>query len=318
MTIREAVERFLKSCETGGKAASTLRHYRSRLGPLMQQLGDRTWEQVKKIDLLEWLQAVNRDRSNSTQRANATVLMIFHRFAVKWLELDGKLKADELDRPACGERQATLTEEQTSQLVARMPADAALLYRALRLSGVRPNELVSATIEEITARDGVPVLVKTRHKTAKATGQDKVIPLGEAVLKVIREASGDRTSGPIFLRSNGEPWTVTAISRAFRLARRALGLPEAIVLYCARHEFASAVVDQHGIHKASKLLGHRSIQTTQRYAHAKLSDLAAVQNESMRDISSASQPSHDRPEPAGSTDLPVGRPGEPEPAGGPS
>jgi site-specific recombinase XerD len=57
--------------------------------------------------------------------------------------------------------------------------------------------------------------------------------------------------------------THTAIEKPFRQAREEAGLPSELVLYSARHSFATDLLDQTGnIKLVSDVLGHESVVTT--------------------------------------------------------
>jgi site-specific recombinase XerD len=62
--------------------------------------------------------------------------------------------------------------------------------------------------------------------------------------------------------------------------RKDADIPKGVVLYSARHPFASDMLDRTGnIVLVGKLLGHRSVTTTQRYLHPQMKDLAELVNE---------------------------------------
>jgi site-specific recombinase XerD len=72
----------------------------------------------------------------------------------------------------------------------------------------------------------------------------------------------------------------TAIEKPFRKARQDAKLPKELVLYSARHSFATDLLDRTGnIKLVSDVLGHESVTTTQKYLHPALKNIAEVINE---------------------------------------
>ncbi|MGB0122646.1 MAG: tyrosine-type recombinase/integrase [Silvibacterium sp.] len=74
--------------------------------------------------------------------------------------------------------------------------------------------------------------------------------------------------------------THTAIEKPFREARKAAKLPKELVIYSARHSFATDLLDRTGdIKLVMDVLGHASVTTTQKYLHPALKNIADVVNE---------------------------------------
>lgn len=74
--------------------------------------------------------------------------------------------------------------------------------------------------------------------------------------------------------------THTGIERPFRVVRKAAKLPKELVLYSARHSFATDLLDGTGNLKlVMDVLGHESVTTTQKYLHPSLKNIAAYVNE---------------------------------------
>lgn len=68
-----------------------------------------------------------------------------------------------------------------------------------------------------------------------------------------------------------------SVGDSFRALRRAVGISEDVVLYCARHTFATDFMDETGdLSKTQKTLGHNKITTTTRYLHPGVADLASI------------------------------------------
>jgi integrase len=61
---------------------------------------------------------------------------------------------------------------------------------------------------------------------------------------------------------------LTTVSKQFREARREAGLPESLVLYCARHTFGTAAYESAGnLAMVMKVMGHTDVRTAMRYQH---------------------------------------------------
>ena len=71
----------------------------------------------------------------------------------------------------------------------------------------------------------------------------------------------------------------TAIEKPFRQARKHAKLANELVLYSARHSFATDLLDRSGnIKLVSDVLGHESVTTTQKYLHPALKNVAEFVN----------------------------------------
>jgi integrase/recombinase XerC len=70
------------------------------------------------------------------------------------------------------------------------------------------------------------------------------------------------------------------VAKAFEQAREAVGLPKEIVLYSARHTFATKVMGATGdLSLVMRALGHSSAQTAMIYQHPSLERVRSVVNE---------------------------------------
>jgi integrase len=125
---------------------------------------------------------------------------------------------------------------------------------------------------------GKCVITLKEHKTARKTGQPRRIPIGRKLRRLLDQAIGDRTEGPIFLSPSGRQWKVGNLSRTNSRLRDLAGLPRDLVLYLARHECGTKICREKGIEFARRLLGHANISTTQRYMHLDDRELADAQD----------------------------------------
>ena len=273
MQVAELVRRFLRWCEPR-RAASTVKHYRSRLRKLTTALGDRELNEISPLELQEFLDTANTDMAPDTQRANIILLERLQRWAVEMRLLEQPILT-RIEKPRGRRRERIPTDDEISKIHNAAGKPFRLVYSALRFTGARPNEICRATVADIDQATNAIVLKD--HKTAKKTGKARVIPIGANLQTVITESLGDRTEGHLFLTARGKPWTPNTLGAEFRRLRRQLSLADDLVIYLARHEFATRVVRKLGIYAASQALGHADIKTTQRYSHFELDDIRNAQ-----------------------------------------
>ncbi len=181
-----------------------------------------------------------------------------------------------LENPRVGQRDRLPTAEETAAILSRSSSEFRLIFSALRQCGARPGELCRTTIADLD--HAANAIVLREHKTARKTGKPRRIPIGQKLGELIRQAIGDRQSGPIFLSPVGKAWTVPNLSWTYSRLRDMAGLPKDLVLYLARHECGTKICREKGIEYARRLLGHVDISTTQRYMHLDDRELADAQD----------------------------------------
>lgn len=129
-------------------------------------------------------------------------------------------------------------------------------------TGMRKAEILSLRIPDIDFSRKILTVMKSKNKEKRG------IPLNIAAMEVlIRRSKVIPISGYIFATSNGTKITPRNLSRAFVKAVTKAGVKN-FRCHDLRHSFATRLV-QNGIdiYKVAKLLGHKDISTTQRYAH---------------------------------------------------
>ena len=72
-------------------------------------------------------------------------------------------------------------------------------------------------------------------------------------------------------RYKGKHIGAANVNRQWVKARKAAGLPEGLVLYCARHDFGTYLLNETGNLKAvMDTMGHGDAQTAMKYQHPEL------------------------------------------------
>jgi integrase len=220
------------------------------------------------------------------EAADSTILnevrLLSHAFnTVKWAKAnpvkDAKrigLEAGQIDRWLTPEEEAILLQKTRGKLNGELE-DIVILDLNTGLSQEEILKLQWSQIDLFrktltTGRE------KTRRRRAKkrcgSNGSDgsnmRTIPLNETVYALLKNrAKGGNMSGLVFCDENGEMIKADKLKKAFRKAVKESGIAH-FRFHDLRHTFASRLA-QGGVplHKISKLLGHASMASTERYLH---------------------------------------------------
>lgn len=131
-------------------------------------------------------------------------------------------------------------------------------------TGLRLNEVLHLRLEDIdSGRMAIHVL---RGKGQK----DRYVSLPQTLLKTLR-AYWKESRPRLWLFPGKDPRRAlhsTTAERAFHQACRRAGVTKAVSFHTLRHSYATHLVEGGAnVRNLQELLGHRSLQTTQRYAH---------------------------------------------------
>lgn len=272
-TVKELYELFVAdTAET--KSPATLIHYTKRLKPFVRRFGDRPFQELLPIEIKAYVNESNRFqpphkragelKAAATRASNVVVLQLLEAFAIEMKVMPGPI-LPKLDVPIGARRETLPNEAEVKRILNLAREPFKLIYRALRQSGARPNELVRATFADWHRADNEIVLLY--HKTAEATGESRKIGVGKKLAAILALATAGRSEGVLFLNCFGQPWTVEALSKTFSRLRNAAGISKSIVLYTTRHEHATNLCKKVSIDDAADALNHKSINTTRHYVH---------------------------------------------------
>ena len=141
----------------------------------------------------------------------------------------------------------------------RIPVHAAAALRLLMLTGCRCGEVLTLRWEDVA-------LERNEVRLRESKTGPRVVPLSPAAARVLR--SIPRLAGNPWVIAGREPGArQTHIADYWYRVRESAGLDD-VRLHDLRHSFASrALALGEDLTMIGKLLGHRKIQTTARYAH---------------------------------------------------
>ncbi len=159
----------------------------------------------------------------------------------------------------------TLSTGEVGQLLAAVPglrerAAMEIAYAA----GLRLSEVLHLKITDIDS--GRMILRVDQGKGKK----DRNVMLSPALLETLRAYL--RQSRPrvwLFPGQHGKrPLDPTIVQRAFKLAKEKAGITKRVSFHSLRHSFATHLLESGvNLRTIQALLGHRSLETTQRYTH---------------------------------------------------
>ena len=100
--------------------------------------------------------------------------------------------------------------------------------------------------------------------------------MSQRVIGLLKERN-KKAESPFVFPSNSKTGHLTTVEKAFVSARRQAGVSEEIVLYCARHRFATdALAGTGNLALVMRTLGHANAQTAMIYQHPSIESVREV------------------------------------------
>jgi integrase/recombinase XerD len=241
----------------------------------------------------------------ATLRRHAAVIRAFYRFAYaeeiigsdvaatlilprESLRLPDTLDVGQVFRlleatgpPAEGPGAASAQESAASTERSRPPRAVAIALRdralleLLYASGLRISEALGLDRVDLSLGEGFVRVIGKGDR-------ERLVPVGDVALGALRryldevwdswldrnQAPDRPRGGPLFLGQRGGRMGRMAAWRAIRHAARMAGLAERVTPHTLRHSFATHLLEGGAdLRVVQELLGHASINTTQRYTH---------------------------------------------------
>ena len=168
-------------------------------------------------------------------------------------------------------RERELTEAEEKALLPHLKPAFADLMQAALLTGMRSGELRKLTWPQVNLEERVLDFPPTKR------GKKRLMPVSESLYYILaRRKQTPSTSGHVFVKPNGEPWSKWAIHYHLKQGVEAAGI-EDFHFHDLRHTFTSRSVRAGAnIIYVQEVLGHKSPEMTRRYTHAQPADLRAV------------------------------------------
>ncbi len=160
---------------------------------------------------------------------------------------------------------AVLSREEVSRLLEAVPnRKHRLVLMTMYSAGLRVSEATHLRVADI---DSARMLIHVRQGKG---GKDRQVMLSPVLLEALRAYW--RWHRPVLWLFPGttpeEPLSVSSVQKVCRLARRAAGITKPVSPHILRHSFATHLLEAGtDLRMIQTLLGHRRLETTQRYTH---------------------------------------------------
>ncbi len=160
-------------------------------------------------------------------------------------------------------REQTISPETEAKLlaIAKQPMKDVLIV--IQDTGMRPEEVFRIRLENVDWVRGIIF-----NPGGKTRASRRHVPISGRISDLLMVRSAGKRDGWLFPSTRAAGGHLTTVAKQFREARRKLGLPESLVLYCARHIFGTAAYEATGnLAMVMKVMGHSDVRTSMRYQH---------------------------------------------------
>ena len=162
------------------------------------------------------------------------------------------------------ERERFLTKEEAKRLISYCPADIRPIIQAALFTGMRRGELLEMKWSWVDLQN----LMIMIPPSATKNGQRRHVPISDNMYRVLMDLRRRSIDGcELVFHIDGKPIPESRLAKTWRKARDKAGLKE-LRLHDARHSLASwLVMGGESLYTVATILGHRSLDMTQRYSH---------------------------------------------------
>lgn len=161
-------------------------------------------------------------------------------------------------------------------------------FKFIYHTGMRKGELLNLTWEDVNLRgENSSIIIQAKDGWSTKTNTKRVIPLNSEAIAILKRQKKQSNHNYVFSAVRGGKIHKNQLYDVLQKTLKKLRLDGDIHKF--RHTFASHLVMKGvGFETVSKLLGHSSVETTQRYAHLAPDHLFTAINKLTQDVNKAS------------------------------
>ena len=234
-------------------------------------IGNKPMKNITNFDL-ERIKKFMKDSGRAPRTINYVLFLVKHAFnkAIEWELYTGRnpcMKVKKLKEN--NKRLRFLLPFEAKELLAELKRRSIQTYEIAVMSlftGMRAGEIFNLKFGDIDLENGII------HIKNPKNGEDRTAYITKEVREILENKKG-KANEFVFRDRNGK--RIKQVSKAFERAVKKLGLNDGVedrkdkvVFHTLRHTFASWLVMKGvPLYTVSKLMGHKSIEMTERYSH---------------------------------------------------
>jgi integrase len=206
--------------------------------------GNRLWNQLRKIDVEDWLAA--HPRWKSTRVAVQAVSRAFNYCLEQGVIRANPVKGLKATRP--GKRVTYFTPEVEEALYRFASPELALAIKVCIHTGARPIcEFGRVEARHVQVDEKGNMVWWFSAKEAKVKSKPRVVRIARCIVPLVEEAMKKHPTGKLFRDPRGKPWTIPTMHCAFTKVRRKLlrekvPIDKSDVMYTCRHTYAKRML----------------------------------------------------------------------------
>ncbi len=263
-----AEEKFLPFVRESALDADTKRYYETGWR-LLSDTPAKDWrmDQIKKSQA----EVLNFPASGANANCALRTLRRMLSLAQDWDVIDRKPRI-RLRKEV--ERSAVFDANMEKRFLEKAPQPLRDVFLVSHDASLRPDEVIRMRWENVLWNKKLIFVPEGKTDNAK-----RYVPLSHRVSELLRARQKGTKSPWVFpsKRKKNDHISYFPVAKQFSKVRKAAKIPHGVVLYSARHSFATDMLDRTGnIVLVGKLLGHRSVTTTQRYLHPAMKGMAEL------------------------------------------
>ncbi len=290
MKLTKARDEYKNNLTTVERAKETIRAYTSRIELLDKFLAKRAngpvyLAEITTKDLQDFLKYMKEEKGwalKSLQQTNNILKNFFgYCFRQEWTEKDVSQRLEAI-RVVQKEREyLTMEEMETLQEAIAHPIINKAV-RTLQYTGLRINECLHLTVDDVDLKKGVIHVRNTKGKV------DRMVPIHSKLKSLLEDYLIDRYLGThkalaetnrFFATPKTGKLSACYVNQEIKKAVTSLGWKKQITAHNFRHSFASCLVSQGtSLVYIQKLLGHKDTRATSIYTHASPKELSEAIN----------------------------------------